>query len=136
MIYFYSHSILDDLNNGYTILLDRYVLSGVVYSTAKGLDIDWCISPDIGLPLPDIVFFLNLSIDEISKRGDFGNERYEKLDFQKKVLSNFLLLKEKMPKLNWIDIDASRTIDSINAELFDRCNSIIESVKEKEIDYF
>ena len=136
MIYFYSHSILDDLNNGYTILLDRYVLSGVVYSTAKGLDIDWCISPDIGLPLPDIVFFLNLSIDEISKRGDFGNERYEKLDFQKKVLSNFLLLKEKMPKLNWVDIDASRTIDSINVELFDRCNSIIESVKEKEIDYF
>ena len=62
MIYFYSHSILDDLNNGYTILLDRYVLSGVVYSAAKGLDIDWCISPDIGLPLPDIVFFLNLSI--------------------------------------------------------------------------
>ena len=92
--------------------------------------------PDIGLPLPDIVFFLNLSIDEISKRGDFGNERYEKLDFQKKVLSNFLLLKEKMPKLNWVDIDASRTIDSINIELFDRCNSIIESVKEKEIDYF
>ena len=136
MIYFYSHSILDDLNNGYTILLDRYVLSGVVYSAAKGLDIDWCISPDIGLPLPDIVFFLNLSIDEISKRGDFGNERYEKLDFQKKVLSNFLLLKEKMPKLNWVDIDASRTIDSINVELFDRCNSIIESVQEKEINYF
>ena len=35
-------AILKYLERGVTVVLDRYSLSGVVYSVAKGLDPEWC----------------------------------------------------------------------------------------------
>ena len=37
------------LNKGHHIILDRYAHSGVAYSAAKGLNIDWCKNCDRGL---------------------------------------------------------------------------------------
>ncbi|GMG49191.1 unnamed protein product [Ambrosiozyma monospora] len=73
------------LTQGVTVLLDRYVYSGVAYSAAKGLDFQWCLNPDLGLPKPDVVLFLKFKDDGNMKRGGFGEERYEVDEFQKKV---------------------------------------------------
>jgi len=54
--------ILGEINKGVNVILDRYAFSGVAYSAAKGLSLEWCKGSDRGLPKPDIVFFL--SIDE------------------------------------------------------------------------
>ncbi len=43
---------------GTNIILDRYAYSGVAFTSAKGLDLEWCKNSDKGLPKPDIVFFL------------------------------------------------------------------------------
>ena len=67
------------------MILDRYCYSGVAYSSAKGLSLDWCKNSDIGLPKPDIVFYLNISEQDGSRRKDFGDEIYEKVEFQEKV---------------------------------------------------
>ena len=58
----------------------------------QNLSLDWCIPPEVGLPEPDAVLFLNLSNEEIAKRGSFGEERYEQTDFQKKVANNYKVL--------------------------------------------
>ena len=85
-----ASQIKDDLNNGINIVLDRYVYSGVAYSSAKGLDFEWCLSPDKGLPKPDVTIFLKFqNIDEISTRKGFGDERYEVAEFQDKVRMMF-----------------------------------------------
>ncbi len=42
-----------------------------------------CAAPDKGLIAPDVVLYLDLSIEESMKRGEFGNERYEKQEFQR-----------------------------------------------------
>ena len=73
--------ILSDLEKGINVILDRYVYSGVAYSSAKGLNLDWCKNCDIALPKPDIVFFLKINEEEGSKRSNFGDEIYEKTDF-------------------------------------------------------
>lgn len=86
------------LNSGTSIIIDRYAFSGIAFSSAKssllesnGGDLDrtlhWCKQPDIGLPKPDLTFYLTLnsSLDKseiLKNRGDFGAERYEKTDFQ------------------------------------------------------
>ena len=44
-------------------------------------------APDKGLPAPDIVLYLDISIADAEKRGGFGQERYEKRDLQMKVHS-------------------------------------------------
>ena len=56
------------------------------------MSIDWCKKAETGLPKPDAVFFLSLSPNVLSRRGGFGNERYELTDVQKKVQNNYMEL--------------------------------------------
>lgn len=77
--------INNDLNSGKIVILDRYVYSGVSYSCAKGLDFNWCLNPDKGLPKPDLTIFLKFKNSENSNRDGFGDERYENIEFQEKV---------------------------------------------------
>jgi dTMP kinase len=82
---------------------------------SQGLDLDWCKNPDRGLPRPDVVFYLSISVDDALKRGDFGNERYEKADFQRKVKTIFeekLMLAD--PQEKWLKVDAMQSIDEIH----------------------
>ena len=61
------------MEEGKTVVCDRYCHSGVAFSSAKEgsdpLSIEWCKSPDVGLPAPDAVIFLTLSQEESEKRG-------------------------------------------------------------------
>lgn len=59
------------LDSGTTLVCDRYAHSGVAFSSAKtsNLSTEWCKRPDMGLPAPDAVIFLDLSQDEAEKRG-------------------------------------------------------------------
>jgi len=77
--------LLRKLRAGTTLVVDRYAYSGVAFTAAKGLpglDRQWCMAPDVGLPAPDAVFFLDLSVEAAAARGGYGEERYEKADFQ------------------------------------------------------
>lgn len=56
--------------------------------------------PDVGLPKPDLVMFLQLSPSDAALRGQFGEERYENSDFQKAVQQKFEVLM-KDPSINW-----------------------------------
>ena len=49
----------------------------MAYSSAKGLDLDWCLNCDKGLPKPDIIFYIELNDDKKNKRNGFGDEIYE-----------------------------------------------------------
>ena len=46
------------LNSGCNLICDRYAYSGVAFSAAKGLDLEWCKSCDGGLPAPDVIIYL------------------------------------------------------------------------------
>jgi len=75
--------LVTTLAQGTNIICDRYAYSGVAFTSAKTMDdrscssysgggdltLDWCIGPDIGLPAPDAVIFLDLDQDEAEKRG-------------------------------------------------------------------
>jgi len=112
---FNRDSLLKHVNEGKVVVIDRYAYSGAAFTAAKGLDLEWCKGPDKGLPKPDIVIYLNLSTNEASKRGGFGHERYEKVEFQEKVKHQFENLVEK----DWVIIDASRNEDDISQEIRD-----------------
>lgn len=100
----YRKTLEEKLNSGKTLIVDRYAFSGVAFSSAKGLDLEWCRNPDIGLLTPDIVLFLDLPIDEAENRGGFGDERYEKRELQMKVRDEFMKLKDDTWKVKGIYI--------------------------------
>ena len=83
--FLYRKELLRKLQAGTTLIVDRYAYSGVAFTAAKGLpglDRAWCTAPDAGLPAPDAVFFLSLTVEQAAARGGYGEERYEKADFQ------------------------------------------------------
>ncbi|EJP67102.1 thymidylate kinase [Beauveria bassiana ARSEF 2860] len=76
------------LESGTNIVCDRYTHSGMVYSAAKGLPglrLPWARAPDVGLPRPDRVVFLDLDETTARARGGWGDEVYEKAAMQRQV---------------------------------------------------
>jgi dTMP kinase len=115
--------ILKHLSEGTTVILDRYMYSGIAYSTAKGLDMEWCVSCDISLPVPDIVLYLNNNFQTtLSEREDFGTERYEKIEFQEVVAKKFLelhnhLLIDNPEYSRWTFLSANKSINDLHNEI-------------------
>lgn len=108
-----SPKIKQLLESGTTIVCDRYYYSGVVYSAAKGMDVNWCMAPEIGLPEPDLVLFIDISPKVQATRKGFGEEVYEKTEFQMKVRELFLSLK----KDNWRIIDGNQSLEKVAEDI-------------------
>uniref|UniRef100_A0A8D0HB91 Thymidylate kinase n=1 Tax=Sphenodon punctatus TaxID=8508 RepID=A0A8D0HB91_SPHPU len=125
--------IKEKLNCGINLVVERYAFSGVAFTSAKeNFSLDWCKQPDVGLPKPDLILFLQLSTSEAAKRGDFGNERYENTFFQEKVLQCFHhLMTDKT--LNWKTIDASKSIEDLHDEIKSIAEKVIQKVQPKPI---
>ncbi len=103
----------------------------------KGLNIvffqvaslSWCKAPDVGLPRPDRVYYLTLPVQDAGERAVFGEERYEKVAFQKIVQQKF----EELRGEEWLDIDASKNIDSIHSEILADSLKVISSCSSQSI---
>lgn len=75
----FKETIMQKLEKQQHIILDRYSYSGIAYSTAKGIDLNWCMVTEQGLPKPDLVIYLKTDqVESISQRDGFGEEIYEK----------------------------------------------------------
>ncbi|KAK6352580.1 Thymidylate kinase, variant 2 [Orbilia blumenaviensis] len=137
-------SILSTLQAGTTLLLDRYVYSGIVFSAAKPaevipdpkpLSISWCKAPDVGLPRPDIIIFLNIGQEEAEKRAGFGEERYEKREMQEKVRGLFERLRgegsgSSTDKEDWWVVDAGGSIEEVAGEVWKGVEEGLRRVRE------
>lgn len=122
-----STRMLDLLSNGTTVILDRYLFSGIAFSAAKNvpaMSLEWCKQPEIGLPLPDLTIFLDVSEEVAQKRGGYGNERYEKLEFQRKVREKFYELKAD----DWCVINADGTVESVEREIYSNVKTVMGSL--------
>lgn len=64
------------LTSGTTIICDRYAFSGVAFTAAKGMaSLEWCMSPDKGLPKPDVVIYVDIPVNVAGSRSQYGEER-------------------------------------------------------------
>lgn len=98
---------------GTTLIVDRYSHSGVAFSAAKGLNIEWCKAPEMGLLAPDLVVYLDIPPEKAAERGGYGGERYEQLEFQRKVSQHYQLLQDG----SWKTIDACLTMEEVEKQL-------------------
>ncbi|XP_035911688.1 thymidylate kinase [Anopheles stephensi] len=119
------------LKNGVNLIVDRYSYSGVAFSSAKGLDLEWCKAPEAGLLKPDLVILLTLSPEALARRGGFGDERYEVPAFQKKVIEKYGLLKDDR---YWKAIDADKTFDDLTVELYEEVLRTVENAGDKPLE--
>jgi dTMP kinase len=103
--------IKENIEAGNFVIVDRYAYSGVAYSAAKGMDLEWCKASDAGLISPDIVFYMKMAPDQAKSRSEYGEERYEKIDFQKKVAEQYEKILVGLE--NCVEVDANQPEDDI-----------------------
>ncbi|KAK7033018.1 thymidylate kinase [Favolaschia claudopus] len=103
---------------GTTVICDRYAFSGVAFSAAKGLTFEWCRSPDVSLPAPDLTLFLDITPEAARSRGGYGEERYEKEEMQRKVREVFRRISSELDEASWVTIDAGRDLDTVADEIW------------------
>ena len=112
-----KHMIKPAIDDGYVIVLDRYMYSSIAYQGAKGIDKDYIYNLHKDFIVePDLVFIFHLSIETalkriMEKRGfvdRFENERY--LEDVDKIFYSF-----NAPYIH--HIDASKDEKSISDEL-------------------
>ncbi|THU90773.1 P-loop containing nucleoside triphosphate hydrolase protein [Dendrothele bispora CBS 962.96] len=112
------------LREGTIVVCYRYAFSGIAFSASKGLPYEWCRAPDISLPSPDLVLFLDISPEKAKERGGYGEERYEKEEMQKRVREIFRRIGDEMSdtedKLQWVVIDAGRNRDMVSKDIWNK----------------
>lgn len=134
--------IREHLKTGKVVLLDRYILSGLAYSTAKGLDRKWCARADHGLPWPDITFYLTLDPEKASQRPGFGSEAFETVAFQSRVAKAYDGAMSTLIRKSWdvaecfhdgiqVITTGDMTIEQVNDRLFEH---IMKYLKSKSSD--
>ena len=112
-----KHMIKPAIDDGYIIVLDRYVYSSVAYQGAKGIDKDHIINLHRDFAIePDLVFIFHLPIENalsriMEKRGFV--DRFENENYLQKVDEIFYSF--NAPYIH--HIDANRDQESINKEL-------------------
>merc|ERR1719285_360522 len=125
----FSSVIEEKLKAGITVVCDRYCFSGAAYTSAKQakkpddkkrppMDYKWCILPDEGLPSPDLIILLDMDVKQAAKRGSYGEERYEKLEFQIEVQRVFhFIQKITSGHLNWKVVDAAQSKEAVGSQI-------------------
>ncbi|MCI9435212.1 MAG: deoxynucleoside kinase [Bacilli bacterium] len=126
--------IIDKLNAGINVVLDRYVYSNMAFQGAKFKDdlqrlqfFEWIESLEFGLlelPKSDINIFLHMNIDQtielLSKRKEDGDANERCPEYLKKCEQTYLLLASKynFKTIECVKNDKIRDIDDINNELY------------------
>ncbi|XP_036176325.1 thymidylate kinase isoform X2 [Myotis myotis] len=98
----------------------------------QSFSLHWCKQPDVGLPKPDLVVFLQLRLAEVVERGGFGQERYEDGAFQERVLQCYYQLMEDRT-VNWKVVDASKSIEDVHKEIRTLSEDIIQAAAQRPL---
>jgi len=101
------------------ILCDRYYHSTYVFQQAQGIAFGKIHELQKEFPRPDFTFILDvdpeIALERISKSRD-SYEKFEKLEFMKKIRNYFLELKERLDE-NIIVVDASKSKEEVFGDI-------------------
>ncbi|KAF8584051.1 P-loop containing nucleoside triphosphate hydrolase protein [Ramaria rubella] len=132
------------LNEGTTVLCDRYAFSGMAFTFAKSrastaaqerFPYEWCRAPDAGLPAPDLTLFLDISPGTAKQRGGYGEERYEKEELQRRVREVFKRIKEDVQASGgrWINMDAGQDKHAVQDKVWNHVKDLADGVSDRSL---
>ena len=119
-----EHGIKKYLDEGYTVICDRYYYSSFAYQGTAS-DMDWVMNINLRCPeilKPDLCIFLDVNPATCKERIDTGRnsaELYEKsVELMNGIRSNFLDVFSKLEgRENIKIIDANRGLEEIQADI-------------------
>ena len=91
------------------LIVNRYTGSNLAYGLSGGLDLDWLLGLEEGLPKPDLVLVLDAPPAKLATRRGERKDSYERnLNLQESARSAYLKLADKF---GWTVVDADGSVD-------------------------
>ncbi|MBN2546797.1 MAG: dTMP kinase [Spirochaetes bacterium] len=112
-----EEGIINKCKNDQTVICDRYFFSTIAYQGIS-MNVDELFYLNSKFPLPQILFFLNTSINNcqrrINKRGE-SEELFENKSIQEKILNNYFISFEKFKNsgMNVCILDGNISADEL-----------------------
>ena len=111
------------INEGYIVLADRYVPSGLVYGLANGLELEWMLNLEKGLPIPDLIIVVDVSVN-IAFYRETTRDIYERnKTFLTRVRQEYLHLAEAF---NWVVVDGERSKSDVSNQIWEQVAKILD----------
>ncbi len=116
----------DDENEMNIVLCDRYYYSTIAFQSAQGLGTKELLEKNQSFRKPDIAFILDVAPKLALERIEYRKkEKFERLEFMKKIRQNFLNLPSLL-KDNIKIMDSSKTLQEVFEDIKKEINKILE----------
>ena len=104
------------ISKGTTIIMNRYYQSNLVYGVSKGLELDWLLALDEGLPKADLVIVIDIKTDTLVTRSKKSViDTFEKdRELIRKVKRTYRVLAKKF---KWHVVDGEKSIDDVHSQV-------------------
>lgn len=92
------------------------------------MDFDYCLNPDKGLPLPDVIVYLTVPPEVASARAAYGVERYETVELQNKVRDQFAMVAAVVTERHgeiWREVQAVGSIEEVEGKVWTEVSACI-----------
>ncbi len=107
------------------VLCDRYYYSTMAFQGAQGVNIQEIIAKNRPFLKPDIAFILDVEPSIALQRIEYRKkEKFEQLDFMKKIRQNFLSL-PKLLKDNIKIIDSNKKLENVFADVKKELDNLV-----------
>lgn len=99
------------LRKGRVVIADRYTQSNLAYGLANGLDLQWMINLEQGLPKADVTIVLDIPVDTAFRRRKTMRDVYEgDKAFLKRIRSSYLALAKKF---DWFLVNGEAKTETV-----------------------
>ena len=103
------------IDNGTILIMNRYYQSNLVYGIANGLNINWLINLDKGLPKEDIVIVIEVSPKTSYQRAAENRDIFEK---DQKLLTDVHKNYRKLARqYKWKIINGEKSKDQVHEDI-------------------
>jgi dTMP kinase len=102
------------LENGTIIIMNRYWQSNIVYGVANGMNINWLLGLDKGLPKEDIVLLILVNPSISAKRAEIQDAFESDAQLATAAYKNYLKFAKQY---QWKVIDGSKSKEQVHQEI-------------------
>lgn len=130
--------ILPNLQKGHLVISDRYKLSTITYQSAQGLSMSSLIDRHLGLPVPDVTFFIDIPVEIAIKRMERDVDRKEhkfeaSADFLHTLRDNHHRARVRLHGENIVTIDGDRDPEVIFNDIKEHIVSLLQKADVVEV---
>jgi dTMP kinase len=112
------------IENGIIIIMNRYYQSNLVYGVSHGLNLNWLLNLDRGLPREDVVIVLEVSPDISYRRVPKDRDTFE---MDQKLLAEVNKNYRKLAKrFNWKLINGEKFSEEVHNEIMGVVTKILK----------